>query len=230
MDLPIVWIYWIVSLTIVTYASAYIIRRHREYGYAALVGFYVVYLAASQIIATRIVEFDLGIAVFLAPAGVFLYPFLSQAIDMINEVYGEKMTHIAIGIAFLSQVLLVTFIVMTNTLTPAPFFAYEEMWQEVFAQSLRIVVASWITFLITQNLDAWVFARLKERYPDRILLRSVSSDLLGLTIDSVIFVTIAFAGVAPLLPLIIGQVVAKNIIGFLDTPWFWWYKKYLEKA
>jgi uncharacterized PurR-regulated membrane protein YhhQ (DUF165 family) len=94
---------------------------------------------------------------------------------------------------------------MTNTLTPAPFFAYEEMWQEVFA-------------------------RLKERYPDRILLRSVSSDLLGLTIDSVIFVTIAFAGVAPLLPLIIGQVVAKNIIGFLDTQWFWWYKRYLEKA
>jgi len=55
MDVPVVWLYWIISLTIVTYASAYIIRRHREYGYAALVGFYVVYLAASQIVA-----FDIG--------------------------------------------------------------------------------------------------------------------------------------------------------------------------
>ncbi|MDD3621433.1 MAG: queuosine precursor transporter [Methanofollis sp.] len=229
MEFPIVWIYWALSLTIVTYASAYIIRHHRQYGYPALVGFYVIYLAASQVLAARFVEFDLGIAVFFAPAGVFIYPFLSQAIDMINEVYGEHKTHIAIGIAFLTQVLLVAFIVMTNTLTPAPFFAYEEMWQEVFAQSLRIILASWITFLVAQNIDAWIFARLKERYPDRVLLRSVSSDLFSLTVDSVIFVVIAFGGVAPLVPLIIGQIVSKNIIGFLDTPWFWWYKRYLEK-
>ncbi|MDD3111996.1 MAG: VUT family protein, partial [Methanofollis liminatans] len=57
---------------------------------------------------------------------------------------------------------------------------------------------------------------------------SLSSDIFGLTLDSVIFVTLAFAGVAPLLPLIVGQIVAKNIVGFLDTPWFWWYKRYLE--
>jgi uncharacterized integral membrane protein (TIGR00697 family) len=228
MDFPVVWLYWITSLTLVTYASAHIIKRYREYGYAALVGFYVVYLAASQIIATRTVAFDLGIAVFFAPASVFIYPFLSQAIDMINEVYGEEKTRVAIGIAFLSQVLLVAFILMTNSLAPAPFFAYEETWQEIFSFGIRIVAASWIAFLITQTLDARVFALLKARYPDRILLRSLSSDIFGLTLDSVIFVTLAFAGVAPLLPLIVGQIVAKNIVGFLDTPWFWWYKRYIE--
>jgi len=228
MDFPVVWLYWVASLTIVTYASAYIIRRHREYGYAALVGLYVVYLAASAIIATRILAFDIRLAAFFAPASVFIYPFRSQALDMINEVYGEKKTHIAIGIAFVSQVLLVAFILMTNSLPAAPFFAYEETWQEIFSLGIRIVVASWIAFLITQNIDARIFAWLKAHYPDRILLRSLSSDITGPTLDSVIFVTLAFAGVAPLLPLIVGQIVAKNIIGFLDTPWFWWYKKYLQ--
>ncbi|WP_250987282.1 hypothetical protein [Methanoculleus oceani] len=49
-----------------------------------------------------------------------------------------------------------------------------------------------------------------------------------LTLDSVIFVSIAFftAGI-PLLPLIAGQMVSKGIIGVLDTPWFVRYKRYL---
>jgi uncharacterized PurR-regulated membrane protein YhhQ (DUF165 family) len=59
-------------------------------------------------------------------------------------------------------------------------------------------------------------------------LRSVTSDCLDLTIDSLIFVTLAFYGVMPIVPLIIGQIVSKNIIGFLDTPWFVWYKRFLK--
>lgn len=29
----------------------------------------------------------------------------------------------------------------------------------------------------------------------------------------------------PVLPLVIGQLISKNIIGFLDNPWFVFYKK-----
>ncbi len=230
MTFPAVWIYWIFSLTIVTYVSAFIINRYREYGFASLVAFYTIYLAASQIVATRLIEFDLGFYTFFAPAAVFLYPFLSQAIDMINEVYGEKKAHVAIIIAFVTQVLLVTFIIMTNSLVPAPFFTYEDAWQNIFSQSIRIVIASWISFLVFQNLDAYVFAWLKRKYPKQVFIRSASSDLLSLTLDSLIFVVLAFYGVAPLIPLITGQIVAKNLIGLLDTPWFLWYKKYLENS
>ena len=44
-----------------------------------------------------------------------------------------------------------------------------------------------------------------------------------------IFVTIAFYGLVPIIPLIIEQIISKNIIGFLDTPWFVWYKKMLRR-
>ncbi len=228
MELPLVWIYWVICLSLVTYISAFVINRYREYGYALLVGFYVVYLAASQILATRLIEFDLGFYVFFAPAAVFLYPFLSQAIDMINEVYGEKKTHTAIIIAFLTQVMLVLFILMTATLQPAPFFEHEQAWKELFTQGIRITIASWASFLIFQNLDAYIFAWLKKNYPKRVFLRSAASDITGLSFDSVVFITIAFYGIAPVMPLILGQIVAKNLIGLLDTPWFLWYKRYLE--
>jgi len=240
--IPLVWIYWIVSLTIVTYSSAYIVKKFKNYGFAALTAFYTIYLGASQIIAARVINFDLGFYSFFAPAAVFIYPFISQAIDMINEVYGRKKAHLAIGIAFVTQVLLVIFIAMTNTLPPAPFFQLEEAWQSIFSLGIRITAASWIAFLICQNLDVFVFAKIKQKFLKRetsfkysswlnpfVWLRSIVSDVLDLTLDSIIFVTLAFYGVMPVIPLIIGQIVSKNIIGFLDTPWFVWYKTILIK-
>ncbi|WP_292517756.1 queuosine precursor transporter [Methanoculleus sp.] len=218
-----------ISLTIATYAGAAVVRRFPGYGFATLTGLYVIYLGASQIIAARIVEFDLGIMVLIAPASVFIYPFIAQAIDMINEVYGRSMTRVAILTALLSQVLLAILIAMTNTLTPAPVFRFEAAWQSIFTQGLWIILASWVAFLVSQSFDSYIFDRLKRAYPDRIVLRSAFSDVADLTLDSVIFVVIAFSTTGlPLLPLIIGQVVSKGIIGLLDTPWFVVYKRYLD--
>ncbi|MDV2482541.1 queuosine precursor transporter [Methanoculleus sp. Wushi-C6] len=229
MPIPSVWIYRAVSLTIATYAGAVVVRRYPEYGFAALTGLYIICPGASRIIAARLIEFDIGIATFIAPASVFVYPFVAQAVDMINEVYGRAMTRVAIAIALLSQILLAVLIAMTNSLTPAPGFAFEAAWQSIFTQGLWIIFASWVAFLVTQNIDCYVFDRLKRAYPDRIVLRSAFSDVADLTLDSIIFVSIAFfaAGI-PLLPLIIGQIVSKGIVGVLDTPWFVWYKRYLS--
>ncbi len=171
MLIPTVWVYWLVSLTIVTYASAHIVKKFPEHGFAALAAFYTIYLGASQIMAVRIVKFDLGFYSFFAPAAVFIYPFIAQAIDMINEAYGRRKAHLAIVIAFITQVLLVTFIAMVNSLSPAPFFPFEEAWQGIFKLGIRITAASWIAFLICQNLDAYLFAWLKRKYEERIWLR-----------------------------------------------------------
>jgi hypothetical protein len=237
----IFWIYWLISLTVVTWISATIIRQYPRHAFTVLVGFYLVYLTAAQILAARIIEFDLGFIVLYSPASVFIYPFIAQVIDMINEVYGVTMTHTAILIAFMTQVILIILIALVNTLTPAPYFLYETAWQEIFGLSIRITVASWIAFLICSNIDAWIFDRLKKRFIERekacrcrtmanpwIWLRSSASDAVNLMLDSVIFVTIAFAGILPLAPLIIGQLITKTFIGFIDNPWFVWYKSMLK--
>ncbi|MEM2704323.1 MAG: queuosine precursor transporter [Candidatus Bathyarchaeia archaeon] len=143
----LVWIYWVVSLIIVTYASVQIVRRLPQYGFAALVGFCVIYLGAAQILASKVIEFNLGFYQFFAPAAVFTYPFIAQVIDMINETYGQKNTHIAILIAFASQILLVAFIAIANSLNPAPLFMWEDAWQLLFGLSIRVIAASWISFL-----------------------------------------------------------------------------------
>ncbi|MEM2137352.1 MAG: queuosine precursor transporter, partial [Candidatus Methanomethylicia archaeon] len=201
----IIWIYWFIGLTMVTYASVYIVKNFPQYGFSALTSFYVIYLGASQILATRVIEFNLGFYIFYAPAAVFIYPFIAQVIDMINEVYGRRSTHIAIIIAFLTQILLVTFIAMVNTLSPAPFFIWEDAWRSLFSLSVRITIASWISFLVCSNIDAFIFSLLKQKFISRensfkydtsfnpyIWLRSSVSDIVDLTLDSIIFVTLAF--------------------------------------
>ncbi|MDD4749500.1 MAG: queuosine precursor transporter, partial [Methanosarcinaceae archaeon] len=222
--------------------AVYVIKKLPEYGYVILTAFYVVYLLASQVLATRIIEFDLGFQTFFSPAAVFVYPFIAQVVDMINEVYGERKTHHSILIAFVTQVLFVLLVGMVSSLSPAPFFELDEAWMSLFGLSIRITIASWITFLVCSNLDAWVFASLKKRFAEKekqfrhgtvlnpyVWLRSGASDLVSLSLDSLIFVVIAFyGGPLPVMPLLIGQLISKNIIGFLDNPWFVLYKKMLD--
>ncbi len=60
---------------------------------------------------------------------------------MINEVYGRPVTRVAIAIALLSQILLAVLIAVTNSLIPAPVFAFEAAWQSIFTQGLLILLA-----------------------------------------------------------------------------------------
>ncbi len=225
-----VWVLWAIGLTVVTFLSAYIVRRWPENGFSALLVFYTLYLLASQVLATRIVAFPLGFYTFYAPGAVFLYPFTAQALDMINETYGLKAAHRAIALAFISQMVFVVLVLLVKGLSPAPFYELEEAWQKIFAQSIRIVAASWLSFLACQVVDAHVFSWLKGKFPQRAWLRSMGSDLLNLTVDSILFVFLAFYGTMPVGELILGQVVSKNLIGLLDTPWFLLYRRLLLKG
>lgn len=225
-----VWLYWGGALTLVTLASAWIIRRFPQMGFAVLLAFYCLYLAASQILATRIVAFSLGFYTFYAPGAVFLYPFVAQALDMINETYGFRAARAAILIALMTQVLLVILVMLVKALPASPSFPLEGPWQEIFSQGIRITGASWASFFLCEMVDARVFSWLKAKFPEKTWLRSIGSDFLNLTLDSLLFVSLAFWGVVPIGPLILGQVFSKNLIGILDTPWFLLYKHLLEKA
>jgi uncharacterized integral membrane protein (TIGR00697 family) len=216
-----------VMLSVMTGACVYTVNRYRTIGYAALLGFFIMLLVVSQVLAARPAEFNLYFVTFVAPTAVIAYSFTAIVNDMINEIYGEKCTHLAVNIALVSQVLMVILLYLASLLTPADFFGYEEAWQEIFGLSIRIIFASWIAFFACQHLDAWVFSRLKERLPERLAVRGIVSNALNLTLDSVVFITIAFMGVMPLLPLIIGQVVMKNLLMLFGIPWFVAYKKKL---
>lgn len=252
-DLLFILIFWMAAMTIVTVASVRIVKKYPAYGFAALSAFYVAYLLSSQVVATKLATFDFGTwfgysIVLSTPAAAIIYPFISQVLDMINEVYGRKRAVTAVVIAFGTQILYVIFIAMAVKLPAAPFFEYDGAWTAIFALSVGVTVGSWISFFVCSLLDTYMFSYFKRILRPRelafkgdsffnpyIWIRSLVTDAFSLAVDSVIFVIIAFylIGGYPwevVTGLIVGQLVVKVLIGIADTPWFVLYKRMLGKT
>ena len=83
----------------------------------------------------------------------------------------------------------------------------------------RIILGSIVAYGVSQTFDVWIFHRIKVLLASRHLwLRNNVSTLLSQTVDTCLFITIAFYGQFPLLPLIMGQLTVKYTIAVLDTP------------
>ena len=61
-------------------------------------------------------------------------------------------------------------------------------------------------------------------------MRNVFSSIPALLLDSLIFIPVAFYGVMPLLPLIIGQTAVKWLVGLINIPFMYLNKAMLGKT
>ncbi|MBY8989657.1 MAG: queuosine precursor transporter [Candidatus Lokiarchaeota archaeon] len=195
------------------------------------IAFYVLFMAMSQILATKIGDFSIGSLTITAPVAVLIFPFTFQITDIVNENFGQKATHRMIFIAFITQIFMTIFIWFSIEVTSAPFWGFDfgsdpveaqRFWASFLGSTLRITAASWIAFLITENLDALLFAKIKKYTKGKHLwVRNVFSDIPTLALDSIIFVTIAFGGVFPIVSVIWGQILTKWFFGVVDTPFMY---------
>lgn len=209
----------------------------------ALIAIYVVFLAIAQFFATRLGEFDFGVVMWVAAGGIVVFPFTLQLTDMVNEKFGRSEVYRMIGIAFVTQVVMVVFLWIATIAVHHPTFEGQTDPLGPFALVPAITIASWIAFLISENFDAWVYDKVKRYFVDRLgsdewykylWVRNVFSDILSLGLDSLIFTPLAFyilpqiigpahlvTPVDLLVQIIIGQLMTKWILGLIDTPFMY---------
>jgi uncharacterized integral membrane protein (TIGR00697 family) len=121
-----------------------------------------------------------------------------------------------------TQVAMVFFLWMSTRLPAAPFWENEGAWESILGLVPRITLASWVAFLISENFDAWVFDAFRRRTKGRHLwMRNVFSSVPALTVDTFLFITIAFYGLMPLPDLIEGQIVTKWLVGLVNIPFMY---------
>jgi len=223
---------WIITIFISTiFISQYIKTQQKE---DVAIAFYVLFVTISQIIAAKIGDFSIGTFQITAPIAVLIFPFTFQITDMVNENFGRSRTHRMIFIAFITQILMAIFIWFSIEIIPAPFWGFDwgsnpneaqAFWVNFLSSAIRITAASWIAFIITENLDAVIYAKLKKLTKDKNLwIRNVFSDIPTLALDSVLFITIAFMGDYPLIligEMILGQIITKWFFGVIDTPFMY---------
>jgi hypothetical protein len=230
-----IWLFWALGLTLSTAAGIVIVRRARAFGIVVFVTLLSCYVISANILVPRLVEVDMGYAMLVVASGSLIWPFTSQISDMINEVYGRRYAFAAIALAYLSNLLFVTFVYAVGAAEPIWGAHQEAWWREYFFASGRILLASSTTFLIVGFLDVMLFAwlkRLAHRFEQRAstgglaasaVVRSAASDALSMAADSILFAVLAFALTMPwgdLAALILGSLGLKMTLAVVDTPWF----------
>ena len=197
----------------------------------SLAALFVTALVTAQVTASKVIAVAIPVTlpltgdVITVPAAVFAYALTFFASDCYAELYGKRAAQALVNVAFVMNFVLLALVWLAIW---APVFEFSPVAQEPFAQTLGastgIVAGSLLAYLVSQNWDVLVFHRLKE-YTDggSLWLRNVASTATSQLIDTVIFITIAFAlfqgqSAGMVLGLIVGQYIFKLGLAALDTP------------
>jgi uncharacterized integral membrane protein (TIGR00697 family) len=169
--------------------------------YATISAVFVGILLISNVVAVKPIAFGaISLGEFSLPlvfdGGVFLFPLAYILGDVLAEVYGLRASRRTIFAAFALALVASLTILVVQVSPPADGWENQEAFAAVLGFVPRIVAASLIAFLAGQLMNAWVLDRMRRRTSGRFLrTRLIGSTLVGQLIDTVLFCTIAFAGI-----------------------------------
>jgi len=166
-------------------------------------------------------------------AGDFIYP-LSYTLSMIlTEVYGYTMSRRVIWSSFACNILASIIIIFAIHLPYADSWHNQEQYASILSNAPRMLIASLGAFLFGEFIGTYILAKLKIFTHGKYLwMRTLSAISAGQLLDSLIFTTIAFAGVMSLhhvFILSIAAYVCKIIYQVLLTPGIYVLVGFLKK-
>lgn len=182
-------------------------------------GIFVGLLILANIVAVKL--FSIGEWAVL-PAAAIIYICTYPIVDTIVEVYGKEAGQRTVRAGLVTQLLAILFITIAIYLPPAPFFEHQDAFKTILGGSFRVILASLISYMISQNLDVYVFNKLKQRHGlKKLWLRNNASTMLSQLVDTFIFIIIAFYGTMPiaaLFTLVCTQYIFKFSASIIATP------------
>ena len=179
---------------------------------------FAICLLIANILATKIIL----IGPWAAPAGVLIFPIAYIINDVIVEVWGYRKARLIIWSGFAVNVLAALFFTLAVAVPSAPFWQNQEAFSTILGSTPRIILASLMAYLIGSFLNAYVMSRVKVLMKGKdFSVRAILSTLVGETADSMIFISIAFAGILPaniLIGMILTQACIKTVYEILVLP------------
>jgi uncharacterized integral membrane protein (TIGR00697 family) len=132
------------------------------------------------------------------PAGVVIFPVSYILGDVLTEVYGYGQARKVIWLGFFCNFVVVCAIWLAMWLPAAPFWTGQQAYEQILGLTPRILAASFLAYLVGEFVNAFVLAKMKILTGGRWLWsRTIGSTLLGQGLDSLVFISLAFAGTIP---------------------------------
>jgi hypothetical protein len=162
----------------------------RDVVFLVLAGVFITHALLGEFVGGKLVD----VAGWTMSVGVIPWPVVFVTTDLVNEYFGaravRRLTFLAVGLIAYSFIVLYLCI-----LAPAGEYSAvsDAAFQEVFGQSLWIIVGSITAFAISQLLDVGVFGLVRKHTGERWLwARAVGSTVVSQLIDTFIINAIAF--------------------------------------
>jgi uncharacterized integral membrane protein (TIGR00697 family) len=197
--------------------------------FVILVAVFITCLITANIIAVKlIVVFSL-----VLPAAIIIFPISYIIGDVLTEVYGFRQARRIIWLGFLCNLLVVLAIWVGQLLPPASLWEKQPAYEQILGYTPRLLFASFIAYLVGEFANSAVLAKMKIATKGRWLwTRTIGSTLVGQGLDSLVFITLAFADVIPLGALasaIATQWLFKSIYEVLATPLTYMMVNFLKR-
>ncbi|MHC4459460.1 MAG: queuosine precursor transporter [Planctomycetota bacterium] len=186
-----------------------------EKSFIILLSIFVGSITIASVLANKIIN----VFGLFVPAGVLAYSMTFLMTDAIGEIWGKETAKRTVFGGFIGLIAVLLLIQISLVWPKAPFWKQEQAYQTIMGSTSRIIIASFIAYLVSQFHDVWAFHFWNKITGGRHLwLRNNFSTAVSQFIDSSLFITVAFYGVMPVWPLIWSQWLVKLAIALLDTP------------
>ena len=157
-----------------------------------ITAFFCMAFTIANLITVKVI--DLGFLGMETPAGVLIYTLVYILTNVIADVYGEKVAQRTIILGLCVDILFVFMTTLILFLPSPAFFTGDSSLAFVFTQTPRILVASYISYLIGNFVNARITAKLNkgEEYSS---VKNLGIIAFSELIDNFIFIGLAFIGV-----------------------------------
>lgn len=172
-------------------------------------------------IGTKIISlFNIRLSV-----GIFFVPILFVVTDIIGEVKGKKRALFFVRTSIMMLIFMFLMVALCVVIEPHPSYTLNDEYRAIFGSTLRMTIASLISFTISQSIDVIIFSFVKKITKEKHLwIRNNISTMISQLVDTTIFMFVAFYHIAPkfdavyIISLIIPYWGFKIIFALLDTP------------
>lgn len=194
-----------------------------------VVAIFITSLITANIIAVKLI----GIGRLVLPAGTIIFPISYIVGDVLTEVYGYSRARRVIWLGFICNFITVVAIWIAQILPPASFWQGQSAYEEILGYTPRLLIASFIAYLVGEFANSFVLARMKVITKGRWLwMRTIGSTLVGQGLDSLVFISIAFWGTIPavgVISAILTQWIVKSTYEVIATPLTYVVVNFLKK-
>ena len=153
-------------------------------------------------------------------AGIFPFLTLIAVSSAIAELHGRAAADRLVRYGFIPLfiAIILSFFVLQLPTDPGMYEPAKEAFPIIVGQSWRMMAAGILAYGTSVTLNVWLFDRLKSATGRFASLRGFIAAALSQIVDTLIFITISFYGVRPIMELMMGQMLAKIVLSAVMVP------------